>query len=121
MAKTRDRSATAQPRQLRAGRRRLRTGELFYPKADSEFHTYGLYWAPEDLIFYIDSKPVYRVHDPAHIPNTPSYVLFNVALGQNMWGKGPMKRNPTSAEIDAGMPNTMQIDYFRVYSGTIDP
>lgn len=95
--------------------------EYLYPKADSEFHTYGLYWAPEDLIFYIDSKPVYRVHDPKHVPNTPCYVLFNVALAQNMWGKGPMKRNPTPAEIDAGMPNTMQIDYFRAYSGTIDP
>ncbi len=70
-------------------------GELLYPKADTEFHTYGLYWAPEQLIFYIDSKPVYRVTDAAHIPNTPCYVLFNVALSQNMWGKGPMKRNPT--------------------------
>jgi len=95
--------------------------EYLYPKADSEFHTYGLYWAPEDLIFYIDSKPTFRVHDPKHVPNAPSYVLFNVALAQNMWGKGPMKRNPTLQEIDAGMPNTMQIDYFRAYSGTIDP
>ncbi len=95
--------------------------EYFYPKADGEFHTYGLYWAPADLIFYIDSEPVYRVHDPAHIPNAPEYVLFNVALSENAWGKGAMKRNPTLPEIDAGMPNTMQIDYFRAYSGTLNP
>ena len=96
-------------------------GELFYPKADSEFHTYGVYWAPTDLIFYVDSKAVYRVHDPAHIPNCPEYVLFNVALSGNNWGKGPMKRNPTMQEIDAGLPSQMQIDYFRAYSGTLDP
>jgi hypothetical protein len=38
-----------------------------------------------------------------------------------MGGKGPMKRNSTPQEIDAGMPGAMQIDYFRVYSGTINP
>jgi hypothetical protein len=48
-------------------------------------------------------------------------VLFNVALSQNAWGKGAMKRNPTAPEIDAGLPDQMVIDYFRVYSGTLDP
>ena len=96
-------------------------GELFYPNADTQFHTYGLYWAPEELIFFVDSKPTYRVYDAAHIPNTPCYVLFNVALRQDNWGKGPMKRNPTLQEIDAGLPSSMQIDYFRAYSGTLDP
>ena len=96
-------------------------GELFYPDADTQFHTYGLYWGKNDLVFYLDSKPVYRVHDEKHIPNCPEYILLNVALSGNDWGKGALKRNPTNQEIDAGMPSKMEVDYVRVYSGTLDP
>jgi beta-glucanase (GH16 family) len=94
--------------------------ELHFPNLDTEFHTYGLYWSPERLIFYIDSKPVFRVKDPKHVPDVPHYFLFNVALSGNGWGKSPDKSHPKMEEIIADMPNSMEIDYFRAYSGTLD-
>jgi beta-glucanase (GH16 family) len=94
--------------------------ELYFPNLDTEFHTYGLYWSPERLIFYIDSKPVFRVKDPKHVPDVPHYFLFNISLSGNGWGKSPDKSNPKMEEIIADMPNSMEIDYFRAYSGTLD-
>ncbi len=94
--------------------------ELNFPNLDTEFHTYGLYWSPERLIFYIDGKPVFRVRDPKHVPDVPHYFLFNIALHENGWGKSPDKTNPSMADIIADMPNSMEIDYFRAYAGTLD-
>ena len=95
-------------------------GELGYANPDSEFHTYGLYWSKQRLIFYVDSKPIYRVRDAKNIPDVPEYFLFNVAISGNGWGKTPQKANPTAKMIAKYLPNEMQIDYFRAYSGVLD-
>jgi beta-glucanase (GH16 family) len=91
-----------------------------YPNADSQFHTYGLYWAKDQLVYYIDSKPVFHVTDAKHIAAVPEYILLNCAMSRNDWGMGPRKKAPTLAEIDAGLPCSMDIDYVRVYSGTLE-
>ncbi len=93
---------------------------LYLREVDTKFHTYGLYWSPERLIFYVDSKPVFRVKDPKHVPDVPQYFLFNVAMTGNGWGMGPGKRDPSLARITADMPSQMEIDYFRAYSGILD-
>ena len=93
--------------------------ELHFPKLDSEFHTYGLYWSPERLIWYVDSKPVFRVRDAQHVPDVPHFFLFNVSVHGNGWGKSPDKKNPTMDDIIADMPNETVIDYFRAYSGVL--
>lgn len=93
--------------------------EIRYPDADTKFHTYGLYWDKERLVFFIDSKPVFRVKDAQHVGNVPEYILLNCAMSLNGWGKGPNKKDPTRAQIDAGLPTSMDIDYVRVYSGTL--
>ena len=94
--------------------------ELDFPELDSQFHTYGLYWSPQRLIWYVDSKPIFRVKDPKHVPNVPHYFLFNIALSGNGWGKTPGGKNPTLSQISEDMPNQMEIDYFRAYSGTLE-
>jgi beta-glucanase (GH16 family) len=94
--------------------------ELYYSNPDTEFHTYGLYWSPERLIYYLDSKPIFRVKDPQHVPDVPHYFLFNIALSGNGWGKSPDKKHPTMAQIIEDMPNSMEIDYFRAYAGTLE-
>lgn len=94
--------------------------ELSFPELDSKFHTYGLYWSPERIIWYIDSKPVFRVKDPNHVPDVPHFFLFNVSVHQNGWGKSPDKKHPTMEQIIADMPNAMEIDYFRAYSGVLE-
>lgn len=95
-------------------------GELTFPNLDDEFHTYGLYWSPERLIYYVDSKPIFRVKDPDHIPDVPHYFLFNIAMSGNGWGKSPDKKHPTREQIIADLPNAMEIDYFRAYSGVLE-
>ncbi|CAN5346514.1 hypothetical protein BH09VER1_BH09VER1_27970 [soil metagenome] len=94
--------------------------ELTYPNADTEFHTYGLYWSPERLIFYLDSKPIFRVKDPKNVPDVAEYFLFNISITGNGWGASPDKKHPTLQQIVNDMPNKMEIDYFRAYSGTLD-
>lgn len=94
--------------------------ELAFPALDTEFHTYGLYWSPERLIYYLDGKPIFRVKDPQHVPDVPHYFLFNISISGNGWGKSPDKKHPTMAQIIEDMPNSMEIDYFRAYSGTLD-
>ncbi|HSI08198.1 MAG TPA: glycoside hydrolase family 16 protein [Rariglobus sp.] len=94
--------------------------EIYFPALDTKFHTYGLYWSPERLIYYVDGKPVYRVKDPKNVPDVPEYFIFNVAITGNGWGRGPGKKNPTREQIRADMPNVMEIDYFRAYSGTLE-
>ncbi len=94
--------------------------EVYFPALDTKFHTYGLYWSPERLIYYVDGKPVFRVRDPKNVPDVPEYFMFNVAMTGNGWGKGPGKKNPTREQIVADLPNAMEIDYFRAYSGTLE-
>ena len=95
-------------------------GEYHFPNADTEFHTYGIYWSKTRLIFYVDSKPVFRARDPKNIPDVPEYFLFNVSISGNGWGKSPDKNNPTVKQIVHDLPNAFVIDYFRAYSGTLD-
>jgi hypothetical protein len=94
--------------------------EMDFPALDDEFHTYGLYWSPERLIYYLDGKPIFRVKDPQHVPDVPHYFLFNVAMSGNGWGKSVDKKHPTTEQIVEDLPNAMQIDYFRAYSGTLE-
>lgn len=94
--------------------------ELHFPRLDSEFHTYGIYWSPQRLIFYLDSKPFYRIKDPKNIPDVPEYFLFNISIHRNGWGKNPGGSQPTYSQILGDMPNDMQIDYFRAYSGVLE-
>ncbi len=94
--------------------------EMNYPKLDGQFHTYGIYWSHERLIYYVDSKPIFRVRDPKNVPDVPEYFLFNIAVTGNAWGKSPGKANPTTDAIKAALPGVMEIDYFRAYSGTLE-
>jgi beta-glucanase (GH16 family) len=94
--------------------------EIHLPDLDTKFHTYGLYWSPERLIWFVDSKPIYRAKNPDRMPNVAHYFLFNIALSGNAWGKTPDKKNPTMEQIIADMPNAMEIDYFRAYSGVLE-
>ena len=94
--------------------------ELHFPNLDDQFHTYGIYWSPERLIWYVDSKPVFRVRDAKHMADVPHFFLFNISVHGNGWGKSPDKKNPSMEDIIADMPNKMEIDYFRAYSGTLE-
>jgi beta-glucanase (GH16 family) len=81
---------------------------------EEEFHTYGLIWDEEALIFYVDT-PDNIVHTYApevktneNWPfNQPAFFLLNVAVGGS-WGG--------AQGIDNSIfPQSMEVDYVRVY------
>jgi len=93
--------------------------QYYFDNPDTKFHTYGVYWGPGQLIYYIDGKPVLKHKDSATIASCPEYMILNCAVSQNDW----TGTNVPLADIDAGMTatNTMDIDYVRVWSGTLAP
>lgn len=69
------------------------------------FHTVGLSWTPEDLIFYLNDQPRYRVIGD-RIPQQAMYVILSLAVG-GVWVDDSDTTTPD--------PGQLQIDYVRVY------
>lgn len=90
---------------------------FYYDSPDTKFHTYGVYWGPGQLIYYIDGHVVMKRTDPATVSVVPEYLILNCAVHQNDW----IGTNISTADIDAGLPCSMEIDYVRVWSGTLTP
>ncbi len=79
--------------------------------ADS-FHTFAVEWEPNVVRFYCDGF-LYSTKTPADLPagktwvlNKPFFILLNLAVGGN-W--------PGSPDETTVFPQTMLIDYVRVY------
>ena len=79
--------------------------------ADS-FHTFAVEWEPNVVRFYCDGI-LYKTRTPADLPqgqiwvfNHPFFILLNVAVG------GDWPGNPAGTTV---FPQTMQVDYVRVY------
>lgn len=82
--------------------------------AEEEFHVYGLIWDRSSLTFYIDTADnVTHVYAPS-VKNAsnwpfdnPHFFILNVAVGGN-WGGAQGIDNTI-------FPQTMEVDYVRVY------
>ena len=81
------------------------------PFADS-FHTYAVEWEPNVVRFYCDGI-LYATRTPADLPpgktwvfDHPFFILMNVAVG-GTW--------PGNPDTTTTFPQTMQVDYVRVY------
>ncbi len=82
--------------------------------AEEEFHIYGLIWTEKELIFYTDTPDnVTHKYSPSNktVENwpfdKPHFFILNVAVGGN-WGG--------AQGIDNSIfPQTMEVDYVRVY------
>jgi beta-glucanase (GH16 family)/phenylpyruvate tautomerase PptA (4-oxalocrotonate tautomerase family) len=74
-----------------------------------EFHTYGVDWQKNLVIYYVDGIEVGRMHS-ANVPNEPMVIIANLALGG--WAKVP-----NEATV---FPAKMEIDYIRVYKRVAD-
>jgi beta-glucanase (GH16 family) len=68
------------------------------------FHTYGVLWTEEELVWYFDDVEVFRTDTPDDM-HEPMYMLANLAVG-GVAGE-PADGLATPAE--------MQIDYIRAY------
>ncbi|MCB9048578.1 MAG: glycoside hydrolase family 16 protein [Lewinellaceae bacterium] len=78
---------------------------------DTGFHIFGIEWGPEYINFYVDDV-LYNQLTPEDVDGEwvfdhPFYILLNVAVGGNF--VGPVGANTV-------FPQTMLVDYVRVYS-----
>ncbi len=70
------------------------------------FHTYGLDWQADHLTWYFDGRAFFTA--TANVPTVPMYLIFNLAVGSaNSW--------PGAPDANTVFPQSMQIDYIRVY------
>jgi beta-glucanase (GH16 family) len=76
----------------------------FVADLSTGFHTFGLLWTPQNLIWYVDGAEVLKVATPAEA-NEPMYMLTNYAVG------GAWAGTPTTTTLPG-----YSIDYIRAYS-----
>jgi len=89
------------------------------PTADG-YHTYGIYWEPGRLTFYIDGV-VTDTFDNEKVPNVGVYLLLSHNLGgwDSGWVNGQHLEGFDNRIIsDDLLPATMYVDYVRAWSGT---
>jgi beta-glucanase (GH16 family) len=68
------------------------------------FHRYAVDWRPEEVVFYLDGRAVFRSR--RGVPDRPMYVLANLAIG-GRWAGPPDDATP--------FPATYEIDHVRVW------
>ena len=77
------------------------------------YHTFAIEWQPNDIKWYVDGI-LYHQADPADVApnqwvfNHPFFIILNMAIGGNFGG-------PVGE--DTIFPQSMKIDYIRVYQG----
>lgn len=77
---------------------------------DTGFHIFGVEWGPDYINFYVDDK-LYNQITPADVPgewvfNRPFFIILNVAVGGQL---------PGAPDDETRFPQTMLVDYVRVY------
>ncbi|MFK7852731.1 MAG: family 16 glycosylhydrolase [Granulosicoccus sp.] len=79
--------------------------EVVLPGISDGFHTIGLAWSPEELLYYIDGEPRYRIVGE-NVSSQDMYMILNLAMG-GIWPGAPDGTTVT--------PATLSVDYVRVY------
>jgi beta-glucanase (GH16 family) len=79
---------------------------------DTEFHTYGVHWMPNCIVWYLDGRAVFYQASPKYVSVVPEYLILNCALTQQNWLGAPLGLD----RIDAALPGNMVIDYVRAWS-----
>lgn len=74
------------------------------PDTSADFHTYGLLWTPEKLIYTFDGRVMMEVPTPPDM-HSPHAIRLNLALGG--WDGDPNADTPDGGSLD--------VDYVRAY------
>ena len=67
------------------------------------WHTFGLWWKPDEYIFYVDGKEMWRTN-AGGVSQVPEYIKLSDEIGD--WA-GDIKK--------AKLPDAFLVDYVRVY------
>jgi beta-glucanase (GH16 family) len=76
------------------------------PDFSTGWHTFGVDWRPDALVWYVDGVERWRFSDTSVIPSQPMYLLANLAVG-GTW--------PGSPDASTVFPSTYDVDYVRVW------
>jgi beta-glucanase (GH16 family) len=90
--------------------------QILNDRFDNDFHIFGVEWSPNSINWYVDGD-LYQSLTPADVSdetdgagewvfNSPFHIILNVAVGGNL---------PGSPNENTLFPQTMEIDYVRVY------
>jgi beta-glucanase (GH16 family) len=82
-------------------------GEWLGPDFSAGWHTYGVDWQPNAIVWYVDGVEHYRYSGAANIPAEKMYLLLNLAVG------GDWPGSPDSSTV---FPATFEVDYVRVWN-----
>lgn len=74
--------------------------------ATTAFHSYGVLWDRDSVVWYIDNVEVRRLPTPGDM-HVPMYMLVNLAIG-GAWARAPDDTTP--------FPATLEVDYVRAYA-----
>ena len=77
------------------------------PDFSADFHTFGVLWDPDVLVWYVDGVERYRA--TVNIPSHTSYLIANLAVG-GTWPDPPDSTTP--------FPSYYDIDYIKVWQRT---
>ena len=73
------------------------------PGVMNGFHTFGLWWKPDEYVFYVDGKETWR-SKAGGVCQVPEYILLSDEIGN--WAGDIAKAN---------LPDQFCVDYVRVY------
>jgi beta-glucanase (GH16 family) len=92
-------------------------GSIMVPDADTAFHTYAIEWSAEKIEWFLDGESYFSViYEEADKGDNgwqawpfdhPFYLIMNIAVGGNWGGQEGID--------DSIFPQTMEVDYVRVY------
>ncbi len=79
------------------------------PGVSQGWHTFGLWWTPEEYVFYVDGKETWRTA-AGGVCQVPVFIKLTEEIGD--WG-GDI--------TEAALPDTFRVDYVRVYQEKAAP
>ena len=90
-----------------------RKGRVILDDVDEAFHIYALEWTPERIDVFVDDTPYFTYVNEGNGWNAwpydhPFHLIMNIAVG-GMWGRSG------GGIDDSVFPQTMLVDYVRVY------
>lgn len=94
-----------------AGESVSKSYELDSDRFDTGFHVFGIEWGPDYINYYVDDV-LYNQITPDDVPGEwvfnrgPFYIILNMAVGGDL---------PGSPDAETVFPQTMLVDYVRVY------
>lgn len=77
------------------------------PDFSADYHTFGVLWEPDKIIWYVDGLERRRYTEIKNIPTEPMYLVASLALGSAWTDTPPDSSTPFPAYLD--------IDYIKVW------